>query len=39
MKKYNKTWNSINDEVSDIVLNGSSKNQNIDDLLEELQQL
>ena len=38
MKKYNKTWNSINDEVSDIVLNGSSKNQNIDDLLEELQQ-
>ena len=38
MKKNNKTWNSVNDEVSDIVLNGSSKDQNTEDLLEELQQ-
>ena len=37
MKKCNKTWNSINDKVSEILLNGSSKSQNTEDFLEELQ--
>ena len=37
MKECNKTWNSINDKVSEILLNGSSKSQNTEDFLEELQ--